>query len=52
MLGLPEKKVRKVVQILSFAGHLHRLCDDGTIWWYDEEQKEWFCCLGVPQGDE
>lgn len=50
MLGLPEKKVRKVIQILEFDGKLVRLCNDGTIWYMDG--SIWKVCPDVPQGDE
>jgi hypothetical protein len=50
MLGLPEKKVRKVVQIIEFDGKLVRLCDDGTVWYMSE--NKWKLCPDVPQGDE
>jgi hypothetical protein len=50
MLGLPEKKVRKVVQIVSHEGRLYALRDDGTIWFW--AYGEWLSHIDVPQGDE
>ena len=50
MLGLPEKKIRKVIQIMEFDGKLVRLCDDGTVWFMDG--AEWWRFPNVPQGDE
>jgi hypothetical protein len=50
MLGLPEKKVRKVIQIISHDDVLYRLCDDGTIWY--SVSTHWVRCPDVPQGDE
>ena len=50
MLGLPEKKVRKVVQILAYKDTCIRLCDDGSIWTL--EGGKWKKAPDVPQGDE
>jgi hypothetical protein len=48
------KPARKVVQISDHAvdhrSYLHALCDDGTVWWY--EDKSWHPMIPVPQTGE
>lgn len=42
---------RKVIQIVSFAGGIQALCDDGTVWVCYGSKKQWVQYPDIPQED-